>query len=142
MSFLALLARNPLALAGGIVLSLLAAATPLLSLQPPNVTDTADRFLPPMSGGHPLGTDHLGRELLSRLIWGTQLSLAVGVAAAVIAATLGASIGSVYGGRTDAVNISFLARKIRGVTVGIARKEFVDARLSGLSNARIIVSEL
>ncbi|MBY6116925.1 dipeptide/oligopeptide/nickel ABC transporter permease/ATP-binding protein [Mameliella alba] len=187
IGFLRLLARNRLALAGGIVLSLvvlLALATPLLPLAEPNVTNTAARFQKPFSEGALLGTDHLGRDLLSRLLWGTRLSLAVGFAAAVVAATLGAAIGIVagfYGGRTDnlimrgvdmlmafpyillalaivaalgpglfnaliavaAVNVPFFARNIRGITVGIAHKEFVDAaRLAGLSNGRIILTEI
>ena len=187
MSALALLARNRLALGGLIVMALvvlLAILTPILPLAPPNVTDTGNRFLPPFSPGAPLGTDHLGRDLLSRLMWGTRLSLAVGFAAALIAATIGATIGIIagyYGGRTDnvimrgvdmlmafpyillalaivaalgpglvnaliavaAVNIPFFARNIRGITVGIAHKEFVDAaRLSGMSDARIILTEI
>ena len=185
--FLGLLARNRLALAGGIVLALLIVlvlVTPFLPLADPDVTDTSNRFVPPFSEGALLGTDHLGRDLLSRLLWGTRLSLAVGFAAAIAAATIGAAIGIVagyYGGRTDnvimrgvdmlmafpyillalaivaalgpglfnaliavaVVNVPFFARNIRGITVGIAHKEFVDAaRLSGLSNARIILSEI
>jgi peptide/nickel transport system permease protein len=185
--FLALLARNRLALAGLIVMVVvvgLALVTPLLPLADPDVTNTADRFKPPFSEGAVLGTDHLGRDLLSRLMWGTRLSLAVGFAAAVIAATTGATIGIIagfYGGRTDniimrgvdmlmafpyillalaivaalgpglmnaliavaAANIPFFARNIRGVTVGIAHKEFVDAaRLAGMTDARIILSEV
>jgi peptide/nickel transport system permease protein len=185
--FFRLLARNRLALAGGIVLLavvLLALVTPLLPLADPDVTDTSNRFRPVFSEGALLGTDHLGRDLLSRLLWGTRLSLAVGFAAAVVAATVGAAIGIIagyYGGRTDniimrgvdmlmafpyillalaivaalgpglfnaliavaAVNVPFFARNIRGITVGIANKEFVDAaRLAGLSNTRIILSEI
>ncbi|ASP21111.1 peptide ABC transporter ATP-binding protein [Antarctobacter heliothermus] len=185
--FLKLLARNRLALAGGIVLLLvvlLALVTPLLPLAEPNVTNTSARFQRPFSDGALLGTDHLGRDLLSRLLWGTRLSLAVGFAAAVVAATLGAAIGIIagyYGGRTDnlimrgvdmlmafpyillalaivaalgpglfnaliavaAVNVPFFARNIRGITVGIAHKEFVDAaRLAGLSNTKIILTEI
>ncbi len=185
--FFQLLARNRLALAGGIVLSLvilLALVTPLLPLADPDVTDTANRFKLPFAEGALLGTDHLGRDLLSRLLWGTRLSLAVGFAAAIVAATIGSAIGIVagfYGGRTDnlimrgvdmlmafpyillalaivaalgpglfnaliavaAVNVPFFARNIRGITVGIAHKEFVDAaRLAGLSNTRIILSEV
>ncbi|MEM1163754.1 MAG: ABC transporter permease, partial [Pseudomonadota bacterium] len=187
MAFLRLLSRNRLALAGLIVMGavvLLALVTPFLPLADPDVTNTANRFKPPFSEGAILGTDHLGRDLLSRLLWGTRLSLAVGFAAAIIAATLGATIGIVagfYGGRTDnvimrgvdmlmafpyillalaivaalgpglmnaliavaAVNIPFFARNIRGITVAIAHKEFVDAaRLAGMSNARIILTEV
>jgi peptide/nickel transport system permease protein len=186
-AFLKLLARNRLALGGLIVMGIvvvLALITPILPLADPDVTDTPNRFLPPFSDGAPLGTDHLGRDLLSRLLWGTRLSLAVGFAAAIIAATLGAAIGIVagyYGGRTDnvimrgvdmlmafpyillalaivaalgpglmnaliavaAVNIPFFARNIRGITVGIANKEFVDAaRLAGMSDTKIIVTEV
>ena len=187
MSTLALLARNRLALAGLIVMGLvvlLAFVTPLLPLPDPDITDTGNRFLPPFSEGALLGTDHLGRDQLSRLLWGTRLSLAVGFAAATIAAVLGAAVGIIagyYGGRVDnlimrgvdmlmafpyillalaivaalgpgllnaliavaAVNIPFFARNIRGITVGIANKEFVDAaRLAGMNDARIILSEV
>jgi peptide/nickel transport system permease protein len=187
MPFLTLLARNRLALAGLIVMGavvLLAILTPLLPLADPDVTDTGNRFKPPFSDGALLGTDHLGRDLLSRLLYGTRLSLAVGFAAAIIAATLGAAIGIIagfYGGRTDnvimrgvdmlmafpyillalaivaalgpglmnaliavaAVNIPFFARNIRGITVGIAHHEFVDAaRLAGMSDAKIILTEV
>ena len=187
MTFLKLLARNRLALGGLIMIGLvvlLALITPLLPLADPDVTDTPNRFKKPFSEGAFLGTDHLGRDLLSRLLWGTRLSLAVGFAAAIVAATIGAAIGIVagfYGGRTDniimrgvdmlmafpyillalaivaalgpglmnaliavaAVNIPFFARNIRGITVGIAHKEFVDAaRLSGMTNARVILTEV
>ena len=107
MAFLKLLARNRLALGGLIVMGLvvlLALITPLLPLADPDVTNTANRFKKPFSEGALLGTDHLGRDLLSRLLWGTRLSLAVGFAAAIVAATLGAAIGIIagfYGGRTD-----------------------------------------
>jgi peptide/nickel transport system permease protein len=185
--FLRLLFRNRLAALGAVVLGVivvLAVLTPLLPLHPPNTTDTANRFLRPFSEGHLLGTDHLGRDLLSRLMWGTRLSLAVGFAAALIAGLAGAAIGVIagyFGGRTDnvtmrgvdmlmafpyillalaivavlgpgllnaliavaVVNIPFFARNIRGVTVGIAHREFIDAaRLAGMGNARILWSEV
>lgn len=185
--FLKLLFRNRLATIGAVVLSLIlviSAVTPLLPLQDPNVTSTADRFMRPFSEGHPLGTDHLGRDLLSRLLHGTRLSLAIGIAATLIAALIGSAIGVVagfFGGRIDnlimrgvdmlmafpyillalaivaalgpgllnalmavaAVNIPFFARNIRGVTVGLAGREFIDAaRLFGMSNTRIILTEL
>lgn len=186
-AFLKLLFRNKLAAAGAVVLAaivIFVLVTPLLPLQNPDATATADRFQKPFSEGHLLGTDHLGRDLLSRLAWGTRLSLAVGVAAAVIAATIGSAIGIVagyFGGRTDniimrgvdmlmafpyillalaivaalgpglmnaliavaAVNVPFFARNIRGVTVGLAGREFIDAaRLAGMGHGRIILTEL
>lgn len=186
-SFLVSLSRNQLASFGGVLLLLvvtLALLTPFLGLPSPDVTNTANRFLPLGSEGHILGTDHLGRDLLSRLLWGTRLSLAVGAGAAIGAAVIGSAIGIVagyFGGRTDnlimrgvdmlmafpyillalaivaalgpgltnaliavaAVNVPFFARNIRGVTVSLAHREFIEAaRLSGLSHSRIIVSEI
>ncbi|MCB1358598.1 MAG: dipeptide/oligopeptide/nickel ABC transporter permease/ATP-binding protein [Maritimibacter sp.] len=186
-SFLKLLFRNRLAAMGAVVIGailLLALVTPVLPLADPDVTATGDRFMKPFSAGHLLGTDHLGRDLLSRLLWGTRLSLAVGIAAAIIAGTIGSAIGIIagyFGGRIDnvimrgvdmlmafpyillalaivaalgpglmnaliavaAVNIPFFARNIRGVTVGLAGREFIDAaRLAGKGHTRIILSEL
>jgi len=185
--FLRLLFRNKLAGFGAVVLGIivvLALLTPILPLHPPNETNTANRFLRPLSDGHLLGTDHLGRDLLSRLMWGTRLSLAVGFAAALVAGLLGAAIGVMagyFGGRTDnvtmrgidmlmafpyillalaivavlgpgllnaliavaVVNIPFFARNIRGVTVGIAHREFIDAaKLAGMGHTRILLTEV
>ncbi len=185
--FLRLLFRNRLAGFGAVVLGaivVLALLTPVLPLHPPNATNTANRFLRPLSEGHMLGTDHLGRDLLSRLLWGTRLSLAVGFAAALIAGLAGAAIGVIagyFGGRTDnvtmrgvdmlmafpyillalaivavlgpgllnaliavaVVNIPFFARNIRGVTVGIAHREFIDAaKLAGMGHTRILLTEV
>ena len=186
-AFLKLLFRNRLAALGAVVLSavlILVLLTPVLPLQNPDITATADRFQKPFSEGHLLGTDHLGRDLLSRLLHGTRLSLAVGIAAALIAATIGSAIGIIagyFGGRTDniimrgvdmlmafpyillalaivaalgpglmnaliavaAVNVPFFARNIRGITVGLAGREFIDAaRLAGMGHTRIILTEL
>ncbi len=186
-TFFKLLFRNRLAAMGAVVLSvilILVLITPLLPLQNPDITATADRFQKPFADGHLLGTDHLGRDLLSRLLHGTRLSLAVGISAALIAATIGSAIGIIagyFGGRTDniimrgvdmlmafpyillalaivaalgpglmnaliavaAVNVPFFARNIRGITVGLAGREFIDAaRLAGMGHTRIILTEL
>ncbi len=89
-----------------IVLGVLAVslAAPILGLPNPDTTSLADRLLPPGSEGHFLGTDELGRDMLSRLIWGTRVSLAVGLSATAIAAIIGSLIGIVsafYGGLLD-----------------------------------------
>lgn len=104
-----LIARNRLALVGLVVLValvVLSLVTPLLPLANPDVIDTARRFRLPFTEGALLGTDHLGRDLLSRLLWGTRLSLLVGFSAAIIAAVIGATMGIVagyFGGLTDNV---------------------------------------
>ena len=90
--FLSLLIRNRLAALGAVLLLMLITLcllVPLLPLANPDVTDTANKFLRPFSPGHLLGTDHLGRDLLSRLRWGTRLSLTVGFVAAMTAAFFG-----------------------------------------------------
>jgi peptide/nickel transport system permease protein len=103
------LRRNRLALAGLVVLSItvaLALLAPLLPLADPAATNTANRLQPPLSPDHLLGTDHLGRDILSRLIWGGRVSLSVGVFATLIAAVSGSLIGlfaGFYGGRTDSL---------------------------------------
>ncbi len=107
--FFSLLLRNPLTAIALVVFSLLIATialTPWLGLQDPNAINTANKFLPVFSSDHVLGTDHLGRDLFSRLLWGTQLSLLVGISASVGAAVIGSTIGIVagyFGGRVDNV---------------------------------------
>ena len=145
MSFLNLLARNRLALGGLVamlVIVVLALITPLLPLADPDVTNTANRFKRPFEESAILGTDHLGRDLLSRLFWGSRLSLAVGFASALTAATIGAAIGIIagfYGGRTDNVIM-------RGVDMLMAfpyillALAIVAALGPGLTNALIAVA--
>ncbi|WP_108125281.1 dipeptide/oligopeptide/nickel ABC transporter permease/ATP-binding protein [Saccharospirillum mangrovi] len=103
----ALLVRNRLAAFGLAVMALvllLVVLTPWLPLADPDTTALANRLLPPLSDGHWLGTDQLGRDLLSRLLWGTRVSLAVGIAATLVAAFFGSLIGLLagyFGGRID-----------------------------------------
>jgi len=75
------------------IIVLVALCAPILPLADPNITDVAHRLAPPFGAGHLLGTDQVGRDILSRLIWGTRVSLAVGVAAAFMAALIGSAIG-------------------------------------------------
>jgi len=182
-----LLMNNRLAAIGFYVIALIATAAvlaPILPLPDPDLTNLANRLQPVLAPDHLLGTDHLGRDIFARLIWGTRVSLLVGISASLVAAFFGSAIGLIAGyagGRTDnimmrgidmlmafpyillalaivavlgpglmnalyaiaVVNIPFFARNIRGITVGLAHKEFVDAaRLSGKGHIAIVLTEI
>lgn len=65
---------------------------------------SAAKFIRPGTAGHPLGTDHLGRDVLSQIVYGARLSVAVGLVAAGISALVGVTVGSLagyYGGAVD-----------------------------------------
>ena len=102
------LRENRLALFGGCVICLLAVVAllaPWLSVYNPSAIDPQSVLLPPCRA-HPLGTDHLGRDLLSRVIWGTRVSLEVGVISVGIACIVGTLVGGLagfYGGWIDSV---------------------------------------
>ena len=93
--------------AGGVVVAavvLMAALAPVLPLPDPNRTQPSRRLAPPLTSGYPLGSDHLGRDLLSRVVWGARVSLMVGVLATLLAMLAGTALGLVtgfYGGLTD-----------------------------------------
>jgi peptide/nickel transport system permease protein len=182
-----LLMNNTLAAAGFYIIAVIIAVAllaPVLPLPDPNATSPADRLMPMFSEGHLLGTDQLGRDILARLIWGTRVSLLVGISASAIAAFFGSMIGLIAGyagGRSDnlimrgidmlmafpyillalaivavlgpgllnalyaiaIVNIPFFARNVRGITLGLSHREFVDAaRLSGKGHIAIVLTEV
>lgn len=70
---------------------------------------TVDTNAPPGTAGHPLGTDSLGRDLLSRTIWGARVSLTVGFAAVAFGLFLGGFIGLVAGFFRGRVETSLMA---------------------------------
>jgi peptide/nickel transport system permease protein len=106
-------ARNRLAVAA--LLTILAVVTvalaaPYLPLADPDTVDTPNRLRPPLSTGHPLGTDEFGRDLLSRLVWGGRVSLLAGVGAAGAAMLVGVALGILagyYGGWMETVIMRF-----------------------------------
>ncbi len=90
--------RDKKALVGLFILAILvltAILAPLIAPYDPNAMDFD--MLEPPSWAHPLGTDDLGRDLLTRLIYGTQVSLFVGISTVVIALVLGVLMGVVAG---------------------------------------------
>ena len=90
---------------------LIALSAPFIAPHDPYHQDLLNRLVPPVwdsrgSWEHILGTDHLGRDYLSRLIYGARISLLIGVGAALISGLIGTVLGvaaGYFGGRVDMV---------------------------------------
>ncbi|MBP6737249.1 MAG: ABC transporter permease [Rhodobacteraceae bacterium] len=101
--------RNPLAMAGLTVVVLLlvvAAFAPWLAPYDPIAQNLKLRLLPPLSEGHILGTDDFGRDILSRLIMGSRITLFIITLVAVTAPLFGMLVGTIagyFGGWTDEI---------------------------------------
>lgn len=99
---------NPLGATGlaiVVVLVLIALLAPLLAPYDPLAQDLPARLVPP-SAGHWLGTDELGRDILSRIVWGARVTLTIVVLVAVIILPIGLLIGiaaGYFGGLVDVV---------------------------------------
>ena len=111
---LRLVRRSPLATLGALIVGLVllaALGAPLLATSDPIEQDLTVVLKPPFwqeegSLRHPLGTDHLGRDVYSRLIYGAQVSLTISMLAALLGAVVGVAAGLVagyVGGRVDGV---------------------------------------
>lgn len=108
--------RSGRAPAGFLLLAVLIASAisaALIAPHDPNSQDIVNRLIPPFnpSTGYILGSDQLGRDVLSRLIYGTRVSLLVGATSVVIAGLVGITLGLLsgyYGGRMDSI-ITWLA---------------------------------
>ncbi len=107
------LRRNPMTLAGGavvIVFGLAALLAPLLAPYDPGAYNVKEILLPP-GAAHWLGTDDLGRDLLTRMLYGARISMAVGFVSVGIAVVIGTLVGAVagyYGGRVDELLMRFV----------------------------------
>lgn len=105
--------QNPLSLAGLVVivaLSTIALLAPIISPYNPTAIDV-NKVLSPPSISHPFGTDELGRDVLTRMMWGSRVSLKVGFIAVGIAILIGCIFGSLagyYGGAIDGVLMRFV----------------------------------
>ncbi|HSR33875.1 MAG TPA: oligopeptide ABC transporter permease [Anaerolineae bacterium] len=104
--------RHKPAMVGTIIVLILALAAvfaPLLTPYDPEKTDL-DHMLQPPSASHPMGTDELGRDLLTRILYGGRVSLSIGVMAMALAVLVGATIGGLsgfYGGWIDNILMRF-----------------------------------
>src|SRR6266581_1815230 len=152
------LLRNRLALAGGIVVVLLCLVAIFADfLAPlPYTKSNFGRLNEAPSREYPLGTDQLGRDLLSRMIYGARVSMLVGLGAQVIVVLIGVPIGALsgyLGGRMDIFLTRFIAigltgwvgiaRQTRAQVLAIKEKEFVDgARALGAGFGRLLVRHI
>lgn len=103
------LARDPVSMVCLAVLATIVAAlalAPWLSPSDPTIGSVVRRLKPIGTPGSPLGTDELGRDMLTRLLWGGRLSLLMGVAPVAMALVVGGALGTIAGyagGRVNAV---------------------------------------
>jgi peptide/nickel transport system permease protein len=105
---------NPSFMFGAIVLAVIlvvALGAPWIAPKDPYAQDVARRLIPPVwspkgTWDHVFGTDKLGRDYLSRLIWGGRISLLIGVSTVIVSGIIGTALGvaaGYFGGRVDAV---------------------------------------
>ena len=136
--------QNRLAMVGLMIIMALAAvaiAAPKLAPYPPNTPDLQNRLLP-MGAAHWLGTDELGRDIMSRIIYGARLTLYVVILVAAIAAPVGLLVGTVsgyVGGVTDKIlmRVTDIFLAFPKLILALA---FVSALGPGIENAVIAIA--
>ncbi len=130
------LMRNRPALVGMVFIAIFvlgAVLAPVLSPYDPIVGTLADRLQPP-GGAHPLGTDLQGRDELSRILYGAQISLLVGVFSVLMGLTIGGTIGAIagaFGGAVDNVlmRVVDVLLAIPGILLAIGIVAWLDRGL-------------
>ena len=138
-----------------VAVGVLAIVGPALWTIAPEATDPA-HGLAGASAAHPLGTDELGRDVLSRLLWGSRVTLLVGVAAMLAALLIGLLVGAVAGfkgGWADALLMRFtdamlaipafffILVVITVLGTGVATLVLVIGALSWMPVARVVYGE-
>ena len=181
------LMRNKAAVTGMVTMAVLVLAAivgPWLSPFTYDQVNKSDVWLPPLANGHLMGSDALGRDLLTRLLIGLRVSLAIGFVATFVSLVIGVAWGAVagyVGGKLDEVMMRFvdvlyslpfiffvillmvtfgsniilifvaigavewltMSRIVRGQTLTLKHKEFVEAaRASGLNRGAIIARHI
>ncbi|WP_113153891.1 ABC transporter permease [Nitratireductor sp. OM-1] len=138
------LLRNPLAVVGALivlVLVVMAIFAPLIAPYSPVGQDLANRLMPP-SSEHWMGTDELGRDIYSRVVYGARITLLIVTMVAVIAAPIGLVVGAVsgyFGGWVDRVlmGVTDIFLSMPKLILALA---FVAALGPGIENAIIAIA--
>ncbi|MTI17645.1 ABC transporter permease [Rhodobacteraceae bacterium RKSG542] len=136
---------NKLAFLGFLIivgLVIMAAFAPLLATYEPNAQDLAKRLLPPGTEGHLLGTDELGRDIWSRLVYGSRITLFIVALVAFTAPVFGLLVGTVagyLGGWVDEVlmRLTDIFLAFPRLVLALA---FVAALGAGIENAILAIS--
>lgn len=140
IQFLNRLRRRPLAVIGIVLLAtfvLAGLAAPLLAPYNPAAIDLSHRLEAP-SAAHPAGTDELGRDTLTRLLWGARLSLAVSLTVVTVSLALGLVIGGLagyWGGWIDTALTTFAMNTflaLPGILLAIAFAAFLGSGFTNL----------
>jgi peptide/nickel transport system permease protein len=137
-------ATNPLAMAGlaiVLILLLLAAAAPLIATQSPVAQDLAARLQPP-SASHWFGTDELGRDIYSRVVYGARITLTIVSLVAILVAPIGLLIGTAAGYLGGWVDVALM--RVTDIFLAFPRLilalAFVAALGPGIENAVIAIA--
>src|ERR1051325_5879266 len=140
------LLRN-FAFTSGLVLTValvtIAILAPLLSPFDPNIQDTSRRLEAP-SHQHPLGLDDLGRDVLSRILWGARVSLRVGFSVVILASLIGITLGAIsgyFGGWMDTLimRITDILLAFPGMLLAIALVAMLGPSLNNVVLALVII---
>ncbi len=146
------LRRDPMAIIGALlvlVFVLVAIFAPLLAPHDPNeqllIGEVRPDFIPGAQPGFPLGADQLGRDELSRLLYGARQSLLVGVVSTILGLIIGMTLGCLagaYGGRVDNVimRITDLMLSIPGLLTAITISVILGQSLTSVMIAIAIVN--
>jgi peptide/nickel transport system permease protein len=147
MKTLKQLLRN-FAFTAGFLLTLLlvigALAAPLLAPHDPNMQDTARRLEAP-SQGHPLGLDDLGRDVLSRIVYGARVSLRVGFSVVLLASLIGVTLGAMAGYFGGAIDVLVMRTcdillSFPGILLAIALVAVLGPSLNNVIMALVITA--
>jgi peptide/nickel transport system permease protein len=136
--------REPAAVTGGAIvlaIALVALAAPLLAPANPDATDLGARLMPP-GGTHLLGTDELGRDILSRLIWGARVTLGIVAMVGVVTAPIGLVLGAAAGYLGGPIEAALM--RVTDVFLALPRLilalAFVAALGPGIGNAVLAIA--
>jgi len=126
-----------------VVIVLVAILAPLIAPYDPNIQDTSRRLEPP-SHSHPLGLDDLGRDVLSRILWGARVSLRVGFSVVILASLIGITLGAMsgyFGGWIDTIimRITDILLAFPGILLAIALVAVLGPSLNNVILALVII---